>query len=180
MNTKLLSFIGFLLFTAFSSHAAGKLEITVSYERQPGHGSNQYAIWIEDGNGGLVKTLFVTEFTAKGGYVKRPACVPVWVEKANPTAMTEKQIDAFSGATPKSGDHTYTWDLTDESGKTVKPGDYTFVVEATLTGGGSKVVFTDKVNIQGEQADFSPSPKFTSDDEKNKGMIKSVTARFVP
>ncbi|MDR2037847.1 MAG: DUF2271 domain-containing protein [Bacteroidales bacterium] len=51
----------------------GVLEITVSYVRQSGHGSNQYAVWIEDSVGKLVKTLYVTQFTAKGGYVRRPA-----------------------------------------------------------------------------------------------------------
>ncbi|MCD8029788.1 MAG: DUF2271 domain-containing protein [Bacteroides sp.] len=48
----------------------GKLEITVDYKRQDGRGSNQYAVWVEDAVGNLVKTLYVTQFTADGGYKK--------------------------------------------------------------------------------------------------------------
>ena len=65
---------------------ATKLEVSFNYQRQNGPGSNQYAVWIENEKGEVVKTLFVTSFTTKGrvrgneqpmrGYVKRPACVP--------------------------------------------------------------------------------------------------------
>ena len=61
---------------------ANYLEVSFNYQRQQGPGSNQYAVWIENEKGEVVKTLFVTSFTTKGrvrgneqpmrGYIKRP------------------------------------------------------------------------------------------------------------
>ena len=65
---------------------AHTLEVSFDYQRQAGPGSNQYAVWIENEKGNVVKTLFVTSYTTKGrarggerpkrGYIVRPACVP--------------------------------------------------------------------------------------------------------
>ena len=69
---------------------AKTLEVSFDYQRQAGPGSNQYAVWIENEKGDVVKTLFVTSYTTKGrarggeqpkrGYIVRPACVPTWVK----------------------------------------------------------------------------------------------------
>ena len=45
---------------------ANYLEVSFNYQRQQGPGSNQYAVWIENEKGEVVKTLFVTSFTTKG------------------------------------------------------------------------------------------------------------------
>ena len=42
------------------------LEVSFDYQRQGGPGSNQYAVWIENEKGDVVKTLFVTSYTTKG------------------------------------------------------------------------------------------------------------------
>ena len=149
------------------------MRISVDYEKQPGHGSNQYAIWVEDAEGTLVKTLFVTSFTADGGYVPRPACTPIWVNKANPANLSVEEVDAISGATPQSGLQTYTWDLTDNNDTPVSNGTYIVIVEGTLYGD-SEVIFKTPVTIGGKEKSFNTEMSFTSEDEKNKGMIKSV------
>ena len=69
---------------------AQTLEVSFDYQSQAGPCSNQYAVWIEDEKGDVVKTLFVTSYTTKGrarggeqpkrGYIVRPACVPTWVK----------------------------------------------------------------------------------------------------
>ena len=46
--------------------AATAVEVSFEYERQQGPGSNQYAVWIENEQGEVVRTLFVTSFTTKG------------------------------------------------------------------------------------------------------------------
>ncbi len=156
-----------------------ELAVTVSYERQDGRGSNQYAVWIEDAAGKLVKTLYVTRYTAQGGYVSRPGCTPRWVEKADAKSLSQQQVDAFSGATPKSGSHTYTWDLTDEEGKKVAPGTYTFLVQGTYFFPDHQVLFKGSVDLSTpEEVRIQTTPEFSSDEVQNKGMIKEVTATY--
>ena len=122
---------------------AKALEISFDYQRQAGPGSNQYAVWIENEKGDVVKTLFVTSYTTKGrarggeqpkrGYIVRPACVPTWVKTVKADEKTDQQLDAVTGATPQAGGtQTFTWDFTDEQGKTVPQGNYKVIVEATL------------------------------------------------
>ena len=82
---------------------AQTLEVSFDYQRQAGPGSNQYAVWIENEKGNVVKTLFVTSYTTKGrarggeqpkrGYIVRPACVPTWVKTVKAslgTSLTSK------------------------------------------------------------------------------------------
>ena len=100
------------------------LEISFDYKHQAGPGSNQYAVWIENEKGDVVKTLFVTSYTTKGrtrpgeepmrGYVKRPACVPTWVNASKAAEQTDQQLDAITGATPQvDGTQIFTWEFTD-------------------------------------------------------------------
>ena len=56
--------------------AGERLEISFRFQRG-GIASSQYAIWIEDETGKLVRTLYVTSFTAKGGYEYRKDAVPI-------------------------------------------------------------------------------------------------------
>lgn len=159
-------------------HNKAVLKITADYEKQTGPGSNQWAVWIEDIKGNLVKTIFVTAFTADGGYMPRPACVPVWVSKANPAALMGPAIDAFSGATPESGLLTYTWDLTDNNGIPVKNGEYVLMVEATLFGE-SEAIFKGTFTVGKEEQQINTTLTFTSEDETNKKMLQSVNAEYV-
>ena len=58
--------IAVAILTASCSSDPGSLELSFQYNKQPGPGSNQYAVWIENADGQVVKTLYVTEFTSKG------------------------------------------------------------------------------------------------------------------
>ena len=107
----------------------GTLTITFDFERQSGYSTNQYAVWIEDMDGVVVRTLFATKFTAAGGYEKRPNSLTTWVERAVRTGITD--ADAVAGATPKSGPVSYVWDCRDERGNAVPAGAYIFHVEFT-------------------------------------------------
>ena len=42
------------------SQVNGKLKISIDFNRSSTPASNQYAVWIEDMDGNVVKTLFVT------------------------------------------------------------------------------------------------------------------------
>ena len=165
---------------------ATTLEVTFNYQKQDGPGSNQYAVWIENEKGEMVKTLFVTSYTTKGrtrgneqpmrGYIKRPACVPTWVKTAKADDLTDHQLDAFTGATPKvSGIQTFTWDFTDQEGKAVRKGTYLVKVEATLFNA-STITYTGTFNTNDKPGSIKLTSQLTEQDEKHKDMVTGVKA----
>ena len=136
-----------------TSKKATALELSFNYQKQSGSGSNQYAVWVENSEGKVVRTLFVTQFTTKGRVrgpqgpqgpqgtqvtqERRRGYLTVhmrstWVTNAAADTLTDAQIDAISGATPAaSGVQTYS-DFKDSQGKTVPAGNYKIYLEATL------------------------------------------------
>ncbi len=162
------------------------LEVSFDYQRQAGPGSNQYAVWIENEKGDVVKTLFVTSYTTKGrtrpgeepmrGYVKRPNCVPTWVKKAKAAEQTDLQLDAVTGATPQAGGtQIFTWDFTDQQGKTVPQGTYKIVVEATLYQA-SDIIYCGSFSTRDKAGDIKLTSTLTEPDENHKDMVTNVKA----
>ena len=165
---------------------AKALEVSFDYQRQAGPGSNQYAVWIENEKGDVVKTLFVTSYTTKGrtrpgeepmrGYVKRPNCVPTWVKKAKAAEQTDLQLDAVTGATPQTGGtQMFTWDFTDQQGKAVPQGTYKVVVEATLYQA-SDIIYCGSFSTRDKAGDIKLTSTLTEPDENHKDMVTNVKA----
>ena len=166
---------------------AHSLEVTFNYQRQAIHGSNQFAVWIENETGEVVKTLFVTAFTAKGrargeeplvrGYIKRPYCVPTWVKDVKAETLSDEQMDAISSATPQeSGLKTFLWDFTDQEGHKVKAGTYQVFVEATLFDA-SAVIYKGSFSTKDKQGTtVSFTSEYTVPEDDHKGMVSEVTA----
>ncbi len=157
----------------------GELEVTISYNRQEGRGSNQYAVWIENASGELIKTLYVTNYTARGGYETRPDALPAWVSKANPAGMSEAMIDGITGATPSTGEYICMWDGTDLQGSKVAPGTYRYVVEGTYSGP-NRVLFNGVFNTADGKKTYTPEPEFNSDEPENRNMLAFVIATYNP
>lgn len=162
------------------------VEISFDYIKKQGPGSNQYAVWIENDRGEVVKTLFVTSFTTKGrvregqpikrGYTYRPACVPTWVTNVRATDMTDVELDAFTGATPKeSGKQTFVWDFTDSEGNKVSKGNYKVCVEATLKNE-YKLLYVGTLSTKDKAGAIELKETVTGYDEAYAGMIKDVKA----
>ena len=163
-----------------------RLEVSFDYQRQAGPGSNQYAVWIENEKGDVVKTLFVTSYTTKGrarggeqpkrGYIVRPACVPTWVKTVKADEKTDQQLDAVTGATPQAGGtQTFTWDFTDEQGKAVPQGNYKVVVEATLFFD-SDIIYLGTFSTKDKEGDVKLTSTLTKEDEQHKNMVTNVKA----
>ena len=162
------------------------LEVSFNYQRQAGPGSNQYAVWIENEKGEVVKTLFVTSYTTKGraragekpmrGYVKRPACVPTWVKAAKAEQQTDEQLDAFTGATPQvDGTQCFIWDFSDNQGKAVPKGTYKVLVEATLFGE-SDIIYSGTFTTKTKAGPVDLTSAIAKPDEKHKDMVTNVKA----
>ena len=187
---KVLSFLMPAAICALMASCApkpGSLEISFNYTKQAGGGSNQYAVWVENAQGQVVKTLFVTEFTSKGrsrdgskpqrGYTYRTSCVPTWVKHVDAENLTDEQMDAFTGATPaESGVQTFTWDFTDQAGKMVPKGTYRFYVEATYSGN-SVVTHCGEVAFGAPAADLPVETAYIEKSEDRIDMITDVKAR---
>ena len=165
---------------------ASTLEVSFDYQRQAGPGSNQYAVWIENEKGEVVKTLFVTSYTTKGrarggeqpkrGYIVRPACVPTWVKTVKADEKTDQQLDAVTGATPQAGGtQTFTWDFTDEQGKAVPQENYKVVVEATLFFD-SDIIYSGTFSTKDKAGDIKLTSTLTKEDEQHKNMVTNVKA----
>ena len=165
---------------------AKTLEVTFDYQKQAGPGSNQYAVWIENEKGEVVKTLFVTAYTTKGrarggqqpqrGYIVRPACVPTWVKTVKANDKTDQQLDAFTGATPQvSGKQTFIWNFTDEQGRAVPKGNYKVVVEATLIFD-SDIIYSGTFSTKDKAGEIALTSTITKPDEQHKDMVTNVKA----
>lgn len=163
--------------TAFAGNG-DKAEITFKYDRLSGHATNQFAIWVEDAEGKYVDTVYATRFTATGGWEKRPAALHRWVGHAEVAKMNKAEIDAITGATPKAGTLTYTWDLTDKNGKKLPDGPYMILLEATLRNENS-VVYRALVEVGGDSVTLHPIPKYAGKDEADRKMISEVTVRYI-
>ena len=152
-----------------------RLDISFKF-RRGGIASSQYAIWIEDETGRLVRTLYATSFTAKGGYEYRKDAVPVWVSKAKPQTLSSAQIDAITGATPQNGVLTYQWDGTDDNGNRVSPGKYIFFIEGTLYWE-SRVIYTGELDWGGsEQSSIPMKTQYFTPSKTNENMITELKA----
>ncbi|MCC8161669.1 MAG: DUF2271 domain-containing protein [Lachnospiraceae bacterium] len=164
------------------------VEISFHYEKQSGLGSNQFAVWIEDENGDVVRTLYATYFIANGGYTRRPEAIPTWVEKSGVKSMETDEVDAITGATPDTSDLSFLWDLTDQDGNSVEPGEYTYYVEGTMYMS-NRFLFTGVIDTSGDEVTTTASAEYIyegdsekdtlSEESSQNSMITDVTASYV-
>ena len=156
--------------------ALGGVEISFDFTRMSTHASNQLAIWVEDVDGRLVRTVLVTNFTAaRRGYRNRDMALLHWVSAAEPEGMSDGQIDAISSATPSAGRLVYFWDLTDQNGDRVPDGVYTVYLEGTLYWE-SNVLFSAVIETQAtEPGELSVEMlRSEPDNSENENMLKNV------
>lgn len=172
-----------------SVESTGEVIVEFDFEKQSGHASNQFAVWVEDVNGNLIKTLYATKYTANGGYKDRPDSIHRWVAKSELATMDKSQVDAITSATPKQGPVSYTWDLTDMNGDKIQPGEYVVFVEGSLRWRNS-VLFSGNIEVGDSPVTVQASSEYyyesadgqdalTSDSPENS-MLQDVTIRFIP
>ena len=163
-----------------SSESPTGIEISFTYQRGTTIASNQLAVWVEDAEGAVVKTLLVTDFTAgRRGYRNRTMSLPVWVAAADPESMTDAEIDMVSGATPGQGELVYVWDFTNQSGERVPDGIYTVHVEGTFYWE-SDVLYTAVIDTTNLGNEIPVEMERTAPDtHENENMISDVTIKVI-
>jgi hypothetical protein len=163
-----------------SGSGSGTVEISFTYTRQGGVGSNQFALWITDAQGNHVKTLYATRFTASGGYAKRPQSIPDWVKQSGLANMSKAQVDAFTAATPRGTSALrYRWDGTNQAGEAVPPGEYRVLLEASLRLE-NRVLYSATVQLGASSGPVEVQPRYFGDDTKVRAMISDVKVSFMP
>jgi hypothetical protein len=151
-------------------------EITFSYTRLSGSASNQFAVWIENAQGQYIKTLYATRYTANGGWRQRPSSIPMWVKQSGLSDMTKTQIDALTGATPRTGTLTYTWDGTDNRGVAVPAGNYVIILEGTLRWE-NQVYYRAPIRLGQGVAAATVNVEYKGDPGADRAMIGDVKVR---
>lgn len=68
------------------------------------------AMWLEDADGRLVKTLYVSQELSAGEYKIGNAC-PDWVKQAHWDAVPKSDVDAVTAPTPNVGSEAKVFDL---------------------------------------------------------------------
>lgn len=152
------------------------VNVSFLFTRMSTHASNQLAIWVENEQGVMVRTLLVTGFTAgRRGYRNRENALSHWVEVFDPESKTDDEIDVVSSATPSEGQLSYDWNLADDTGKRVPDGIYYLKFEGTLFWE-SNILYTAVINT----TDFTTGEQDVSversqpDNTENETMIQDV------
>ena len=151
-------------------------ELSFMFTRQSGHATNQFAVWIENAQGQHVKTLYVTRWTANGGWKRRDASIPVWVKKSNLPEMPKTQIDAVSSATPRTGTLSCKWDGKDSGGAFVPDGNYVLFIEGTLRWENS-VLYRAPILLGKGAAAVETSVEYKGGSAAERSMIGDVKVR---
>jgi len=157
--------------------AAGQLIVAFLYmpasEIEPTYHT---AMWLENKDGKLVKTLFVSNELSANEYKQGDAC-PDWVKQASWAKADKSVVDAVTGPTPNVGSGAMSFDLNQLG---VAPGSYRFCFQVHIT---------DKYNVlfrgpldAGQSAQevkievlYSPGKPVGSED-----MVRDVQVHYVP
>lgn len=182
-----LTFIaGFYAFAAVENvqaqSAQKAVEVALTFAKQGGYASNQFAVWVEDANGNFIKTIYATRFTALGGWKKRELSLPAWVKNSGlSTKPKDVSVDAITAPTPGSGVLRYSWDGKDGTGKNLPAGDYKIFVEASLRNENRAVYIAD-IKLggvkSGAQTEVKPQPKYFGENKEERGMISAVSVKY--
>ncbi len=131
---------------------------------------NQIAVWIEDESGKVVRSLYASRWTAKGGFKKDPVSLNEWAKKADWGNAKPEEVDAVSGATQKAGPVILTWDGKDKSGKTVTNGKYIVRMEGNIKD--AKMMFArGEIALGGKKQELKAAITFKPLDAGKEGIL---------
>lgn len=106
------------------------------------------AIWLEDANGKIVKTLFVSQELSGTAYKDGTAC-PDWVKQAHWEAAPQGVVAAVTAPTPNVGTSELTYDLAKLD---LPPGTYGFRFQVHISDA-HNVLYRGTFTLGGPDAD---------------------------
>ena len=133
-------------------------------------------MWLEDKNGKLVKTLFVSNELSANEYKQGDAC-PNWVKQASWATAPKSLVDAVTGPTPNVGSGAMVYDL---NALGLKPGSYVFCFQVHIVDK-HNVLYRGTVNAgqsaQEVKIEVLYSPGKPPGDEN---IVRDVYVKYVP
>ncbi len=110
-------------------HPKRHIEITFTIHK-PGDfvPSRQTVVWLEKPDSSFVKSLYVSEYIAYGGYLV-PGICPEWSNKADWQDISQEDFDAVTGATPGTGKVKFRFEYSDSD---IPRGNYLLLMEIHL------------------------------------------------
>jgi hypothetical protein len=174
----LISVVAALLAGSIPSGAAapaGTLDVRFFFNA-PGSVEPTYhtAIWLEDKDGKIVKTLYVSQELSSSGYKVGDAC-PDWVKQAHWEAAPKSEVAAVTAPTPNVGTSELTFDLAKLD---IAPGTYGFRFQVHITDG-YNVLYRGAVVVGGPETDvkletvYGPGKLDTTDQ-----FVRDVEVRY--
>jgi hypothetical protein len=166
---------------AQSAASPGTVVVTFAVTRAHAVASDQWAVWIEDEKGAFIRTLFVTNFVGRrAGWKIRPQTTPTWVKVADVKNTPQSEIDAVSGATPRDGTVSMTWDLRGRDGKVVPAGTYRYRVEGNISWGNT-VLWTGTIRVGEGRDSTRATAEYSPAGARTLGkLITAVNAVYAP
>ncbi len=160
-----------------SETAKGRLEVTFLY-MPPGEIEPTYhtAIWLEDREGHLVKTLFVSQELSGTEYKLGTAC-PDWVNQAHWEKADKTVVDAVTGPTPNVGSGSFRFEL---EKLRLAPGDYEFRFQVHIIDR-YNILYRGTIPVGREARNakletyYSPAKPAGAND-----LVRNVQLRYVP
>jgi hypothetical protein len=156
---------------------AGTLQVTFLYMPPTTIDPTYHtAIWLEDGEGRLVRTLYVSQELSSAEYKMGNVC-PDWVKVAHWGTTPKSEVDAVTAPTPNVGSEAKVFDLAQLG---VKPGLYQFRFQMHV-GEDHNVLFRGTLNagdVAGDlQLEMTQGPgELVSTDQ----FIREVKAHYAP
>lgn len=134
------------------------------------------AIWLEDGKGNLVKTLYVSQELSGSAYKVGEAC-PDWVSKAEWDKAPESDVAAVTAPTPNVGAAEMAFDL---AALKIAPGTYGFRFQVHVTEQ-YNLLYRGDVNVGGEAAALTLETAFGPGKlDTTEQFVRDVDVRYVP
>jgi hypothetical protein len=165
-----LSLLGVGYASAQSASNTKQLTIQYNVTDFKARNSNQIAVWIENDSGKVVRSLYASRWTAKGGFKKDPVSLNEWTKKADWGNAKKEEVDAVSGATQKAGPIKLTWDGKDKNGNVVANGKYVVRIEGNIKD--EKTMFARaEITLGGKKQKVKAAISYKPEDAGKEGVL---------
>ena len=128
----------------------------------------QTVIWLEDADSQFVKSLFVSDWLAYGGYAyQRYTICPSWNSKADWQNISAEEFDVATGATPKIGQNSFNFAFKENN---LKSGKYICNIETHISEN-YNIRYSGEIIAKSDTFSVVPIPYFIPEQHPQAGDV---------